>query len=614
MNKYRSYFRYVLGVFACLALGSVQKLGAQTLTAFNDLVVRPINSGSYAFDPTANDTVKGVPNLQFNIVYFPTNANVIQVGQTLTYTTKSNVFQGRDTLRYELVDLDGIAPTSKGVVYFQIGKVSLKPTSFPDSALVGQNNASQSKAVTTKVLANDVITSFNYMQVKITDIPKNGSAVVVNNNITYQPNANFFGRDTLYYALVDTFTFEQDGKVLPSDTSFLVVYVNQIHKDTATSVLIDTLYLPNRAITLSGLLDGYEDLEKDILFLNNLNLGTDWKFNQSTKSVLYTTPNAIPGLRTLTYKVCDTLGNCQPDSIQVFVKAATTVVKPILVDPVLNLTASFGQTMIVNFQSADVRPLKLNGLASSIGSNLTASNFSSITNQLSFNIELKTPYPKSTYFYTLDVKICEETNSNNCNIGQVKITFLDPASKPIAVVDKGTGNEGEKIILNVLRNDTYTKNKDLLKLVTQPLHGKATLDTINGELSYEPFANFNGKDSLLYSLTGNGADSAYIVFTVVQVFNPKVIQGVSPDGDGLNEVFAIEDVDYKTQDVIVKIFNRWGTLIFEDSHYNATDPQHNWNGQAPNGQKLIDGTYFYMVEIPSLKFKESDYLVLINNN
>lgn len=61
----------------------------------------------------------------------------------------------------------------------------------------------------------------------------------------------------------------------------------------------------------------------------------------------------------------------------------------------------------------------------------------------------------------------------------------------------------------------------------------------------------------------------------------------TPNGDGSNDLFIpfpyrfVERVD-------MKIFNRWGGLVFE-----TTDPDLNWEGKDQNGNELTDGVYYY---------------------
>jgi hypothetical protein len=75
---------------------------------------------------------------------------------------------------------------------------------------------------------------------------------------------------------------------------------------------------------------------------------------------------------------------------------------------------------------------------------------------------------------------------------------------------------------------------------------------------------------------------------------------VSPNGDGLgHDVFTIDGIGNYPNNRI-RIYDRWGSLIFEMPGYNNTD--HAFYGKANTGllidnKEAADGTYFYVLEI-----------------
>ncbi len=70
-----------------------------------------------------------------------------------------------------------------------------------------------------------------------------------------------------------------------------------------------------------------------------------------------------------------------------------------------------------------------------------------------------------------------------------------------------------------------------------------------------------------------------------------VPQIITPNGDGINDFWVVENVDYFEKNR-VEIFNRWGNLVFKTSPYNNT-----WDGKNIKGVDLPDGTYFYILDI-----------------
>lgn len=92
-------------------------------------------------------------------------------------------------------------------------------------------------------------------------------------------------------------------------------------------------------------------------------------------------------------------------------------------------------------------------------------------------------------------------------------------------------------------------------------------------------------------------DSVKFNHTVLASTEPcliSVYNGFTPDGDGLNDTWVIENIDNYTTNT-VSIFNRWGNKVWSTNNYNNSN--NIWNGKHSNGSVLANGTYFYIIEI-----------------
>lgn len=71
----------------------------------------------------------------------------------------------------------------------------------------------------------------------------------------------------------------------------------------------------------------------------------------------------------------------------------------------------------------------------------------------------------------------------------------------------------------------------------------------------------------------------------------------TPNGDGLNDLY-IPLPDYRfVKDIEIKIYDRWGLLMFE-----TTDININWNGYNKNTKRLCSsGTYYYICTVNEIK-------------
>jgi|JI10StandDraft_1071094.scaffolds.fasta_scaffold132662_2 gliding motility-associated-like protein len=75
----------------------------------------------------------------------------------------------------------------------------------------------------------------------------------------------------------------------------------------------------------------------------------------------------------------------------------------------------------------------------------------------------------------------------------------------------------------------------------------------------------------------------------------------SPNGDGLNDVFYVEGITGTNN--TVKIFNRWGRLVYEAKNY-----RNNWNGGS-----VSDGTYYYEIIVEGAPKPYTGHLTILSN-
>ena len=76
-------------------------------------------------------------------------------------------------------------------------------------------------------------------------------------------------------------------------------------------------------------------------------------------------------------------------------------------------------------------------------------------------------------------------------------------------------------------------------------------------------------------------------------YKQNIPSGITPNGDGLNDYFVIPFLDNPgdnlSQNQLI-VFNRWGTVIYQQSPY-----MNNWNGTNKNGNPLPEGTYYFVL-------------------
>ncbi|MEP7196192.1 MAG: PKD domain-containing protein [Saprospiraceae bacterium] len=92
-------------------------------------------------------------------------------------------------------------------------------------------------------------------------------------------------------------------------------------------------------------------------------------------------------------------------------------------------------------------------------------------------------------------------------------------------------------------------------------------------------------------------DTQLFVFRDFSLYMPNAF---TPNGDGLNETFGPIGQINSLENFDLKIYDRWGSLLFE-----STDPLVGWNGRAFNLEKQLQpGVYVYTLDYKPLRKSE----------
>ncbi len=187
------------------------------------------------------------------------------------------------------------------------------------------------------------------------------------------------------------------------------------------------------------------------------------------------------------------------------------------------------------------------------------------------------------------IVICDEDNI--CDTAFFEIEVIEFLELPTAVDDVDTTDKGVPIVLNIKENDIpFGVDEDGLQIIEEPLFGKAILN-LDGSVTYFGDEFCERDDQFTYTLCNtNGCDTA-TVFIYIKCVDIVVFTAMSPNRDGINDVFYISDID-KFPLSELKIYNRWGNIVYQTINY-----QNNWAGTWKNNQELPDGTYFYRLSL-----------------
>jgi gliding motility-associated-like protein len=170
-------------------------------------------------------------------------------------------------------------------------------------------------------------------------------------------------------------------------------------------------------------------------------------------------------------------------------------------------------------------------------------------------------------------------NSQGCKSTTETKTFR---VNPYPVVNGG----GDKVVLEggTITLQPVAAGNDLTYLWSPATY-------LNSVTSPAPIAS-NMLDDITYKLTvtGRGGCAAPPVTIFVKILKaPRVPNTITPNGDGKNEFWYIENLD-TYPNCKVQVFTRTGQLVFESKGYKTP-----WNGTL-NGKTLPIDTYYYIIE------------------
>jgi gliding motility-associated-like protein len=102
---------------------------------------------------------------------------------------------------------------------------------------------------------------------------------------------------------------------------------------------------------------------------------------------------------------------------------------------------------------------------------------------------------------------------------------------------------------------------------------------------------------ILYTTSGVCPSSSIETFTTDDCTILIIPTAFTPDNDGDNDRWEILELDFKYPNNIVRIFNRWGDLLFEH-HASVFQPYNlnRWDGSY-QGNIMPVGSYYFIIDL-----------------
>ncbi len=462
--------------------------------------------------------------------------------------------------------------------------------------------------------------------------PANGTVTIDNNGtpndptddiVTYVPDPDYNGPDTFVYTVCNSLGDCSDATVTVDVLPIVDAFDDTAATDQDTFIDIDILANDND-LPATGTLTTTNPSEGTVSINDN---GTP--NDPSDDSVTYTPNTGFTGTDSFEYTICDNSGNCSTVTV-------TVVVNPPGVD-----LDSDDDGIVDSFEdlngdgdndpSTDATDTDGDGIPDYL-------DIDSDDDGIPDNVEAQTtvdyipPSGLDTNGNGLD-----DAYENNGNIGILPEDtdgdgipdYVDDDSDNDGVPDTIEGHDWDQdgvpdVVFigsdkdNDGLDDAYEGETQIDADVNDEIDDPTSdlPDTDNdGEADYRDFDDDDdGIETVDEDLNGDGDYSnddsngdgipnyldpdLGVAEEEIEVFNV-----VTPNGDGVHDVLKIENIENFPNNT-VKIYNRWGVLVFKTNAYNSSGNVFDGTSQGrvtvDQDNKLPVGTYFYIIDYEDL--------------
>ncbi|WP_337968506.1 tandem-95 repeat protein [uncultured Flavobacterium sp.] len=528
--------------------GSVPKVtytvtdGTSTATANLFITVTPVNDAPIAVDDTAtatedtlytstvslvaNDTdVDSSPLTVIAGTYTTTKGGTLTLAADGSYTyMPAPNFNGTDTVDYTVTDG---SLTDIGTLTITVNAVNDAPIAVDDTATATEDTLYTS---TVSLVANDTDVDSSPLTVvagTYTTVKGGTLTLAADGSYTYMPAPNFNGTDTVDYTVTD-------GSL--TDIGTLTITVNAVNH---APVAVDNSNTTNEDTTLTvavassaNLLANDTDADGDTLTITQFVIGTttytvgsttnlaegDLTINANGSYTFVPKPDYNGSVPKVTYTVTD---GTTSTTANLFITVTPVNDAPIAVDDTATATEDTLYTstvsLVANDTDVDSSPLTVvaGTYTTTKGGTLTLASDGSYTYM---------PAPNFNGTDTVDYMV---TDGSLTDIGTLTITVNAVNDAPIAVDDTVTATEDTLYTstVSLVANDTDVDSSPLTVIAgtyTTVKGGTLTL-AADGSYTYMPASNFNGTDTVDYTVTdGSLTDIGTLTITVTAVNHAPV--------------------------------------------------------------------------------------------
>ncbi|MGO4906636.1 HYR domain-containing protein, partial [Flavobacterium sp. W20_MBD1_R3] len=621
----------------------------------NDDAGTPVNgaNGGIAFtNVLVNDTLNGVPVLASQVIL--TTVSSSNAGVTLSGTdvvVAAGTPAGNYTLVYQICEI--LNPTNCDTATVTV-TVTAPAIVANDDAGTNVNGANGGTAFT-NVLVNDTLNDVPVLasQVILTTVSSSNAGITLSGTDVVVAAGTPAGSYTLVYQICEILNPTN------CDTATVTVSVT-----APVIVANDDIYTIENC-TSSGILGnvlGNDSLNGNSLIASTVNItlvsGQNSNIQLDNLGNINTLTGTNPGIYILTYQICEKLNpeNCDTATITITIKDITAPViaqlpvpstiscsitpnfaQATATDTCSSITLAFVDTTVQGSCIGSYTVTRTWTATDSAGNSATASQIISVQD---------TTGPTTTTEFAATINVnCDAIPlkpelifADNCSTASPAIyteTITNSSQNSYSIVRKwpvsdscgnisiftqtvnvSVTNSGTTIASSACSGDSSPINIFNLLPEGTPTNGTWVDVDNTGALQgniLSPFGLSLGNKVFEYQI--NNVDCPRKIELTVNINDDCIVLGCgdikvhnafSPNGDGTNEVFVIDNIDDTAcyPENTVEIYNRWGILVFETKNYN--NQTNNFEGisrgrtTVNQSSGLPTGTYFYILNYSSI--------------
>jgi gliding motility-associated-like protein len=468
--------------------------GNESRVTLEDFAIGNINLLNNNADPEADSLVLAIAPTS------PGGGNItVTSAGVISYNPKSN-YDGIDTIVYQVCDTVTPPLCVQDTLFMTVSPNNDVPQIVNDSFLINEDVILIFNPLVNDSDSNDVYGGLDSTSVDTAAGPPNGTVDInpITGEITYTPDLNFNGLDSFTIQVCDT------GYPMPALCGASLVYIEVLAvPDPPMSAPEYVVIDEDSALTNFDVLSNNIDPENDSIIAGGYP-GTSNQghpVSQNADGTLdYFPPANWYGNDTIIINVCDTTGLCNTDTVFI-------VVTPVNDAPNINDdNVSLNEDTLIT-----IDPLQNdddfvdNGILDSTSVDTIAGPFNG-TVTLITNIGTIT-YKPDTNFFGLDsfqIVVCDTGFPQPvlCDTSWVFI-IVNPLDDPIL-----NGNENwtinEDSVVQSFNLSANNSNVDLDTVIVNvpalSTQGGGIVQNSDGTIDYTPVLNFNGMDTILYTV------------------------------------------------------------------------------------------------------------------